>query len=79
MTNETTPIGLDSTDAASPEAYRALYVAAAEILQKTGTVEVAYESLGAGFLNIGITQRLSKDLRAPWRRCDSNAVMIFGA
>ena len=61
-----------------PDDYAALLRHAREILVKTGTVDVPYEQLGAGFLNVGITPRLARDLRARFHHDDVNARMVFG-
>ena len=61
-----------------PDDYAALLRHAREILVKTGTVDVPYEQLGAGFLNVGIAPRLARDLRARFHRDDVNALMVFG-
>ena len=61
-----------------PDDYPALLRHAREILVKTGTVDVPYEQLGAGFLNVGIAARLARDLRVRFHRDDVNARMVFG-
>ena len=61
-----------------PDDYAALLRHAREILVKTGTVDVPYEQLGAGFLNVGIAPRLARDLRVRFHRDEVNARMVFG-
>ena len=67
-----------TTQEPEPDDYAALLRHAREILVKTGTVDVPYEQLGAGFLNVGIAPRLARDLRARFHRDDVNALMVFG-
>jgi hypothetical protein len=67
-----------TTQEPEPDDYAALLRHAREILVKTGTVDVPYEQLGAGFLNVGIAPRLARDLRVRFHRDDVNARMVFG-
>ena len=67
-----------TTQEPEPDDYAALLRYAREILVKTGTVDVPYEQLGAGFLNVGIAPRLARDLRVRFHRDEVNARMVFG-
>ena len=67
-----------TTQEPEPDDYAALLRYAREIIVKTGTVDVPYEQLGAGFLNVGIAPRLARDLRVRFHRDEVNARMVFG-